>query len=130
MSAERPDWVDNLPGFAPTGWWVPIVCTGRHHHAMEFLGVTYQHSETGQTHWSGGVVASETHPGIAPMRVWVTENTSDEEAATVRDLLGRGSMHIRCPQGCTPRIPQEAFSRLIEETRRVEPTWLDVSLYG
>ena len=132
MNAELPDWCNSLAGFHPSSgaWWRPILCTGAGTHQITFLGVIFDHAETGQTHWSGGVVLAEADPGIALTRVWPIETTTADELGQIQQLAGKGSMHIRCPYGCTPRIPQEEWFAIVDRVRRVEPDWLDVSLYG
>lgn len=130
MTASLPEWCSTVAGFDPESWWRPIVCTGRGVHRLEFLGLIFDHAESGQVHWTGGQVLRESDPGVAGMRLWQTDETTPDELDHIRALNGQGSMHIRCPQGCTPRIPREEWGRIVERVRRVEVAWLDVSLYG
>lgn len=128
-----PDWADTVVGFDRGRWWVPIVCTGqdrgRRGHRIDVLGLIFE-GDDGATHWSPGPLPDEGGVGIASTRLWIHDDTSPDEAASVRSLMGRGSMYIRCAHGCTPRIPREAWGRLVNDTRPSGVHWLDVSLYG
>lgn len=129
-SSELPAWTADVNGFDPDRRWLPLVCTNHKQHRIELLGILFEPTHSNGVHWAGGHVYREDDVGIANTQVWRTDDTTDEEAEVIRELEGKGSMHVRCPHGCTPRISREDFVRLIEEAWRVGVGWVDLSLYG
>jgi len=120
--------VHDLAGFDEAGWWRPIVCTGRGKHPLHFFGVIFQ-GPNGLAWSLGPMQGSLDDVGIHRTKIWVTDDTTEAEAEEVRRLRGHGSMNVRCPHGCTPRIPRDAWNQMVEAVRRVEPAWADVSMY-
>lgn len=70
--SELPDWAKAIPGFDPTGDWLPIVCCGSHAqpHPVELIGVYFPDADSGEWRWEGSPVYDENgnHIGYAMKR--------------------------------------------------------------
>lgn len=130
MSESIPEWLGSIGGFDPLLWWRFIVCTGGKRHGQEVVGVCFEHKEFGETHWAPRTVNSS-------WLIWFTRMDEAQRSAarekvdrSAQAFYGRGSMRVACPAGCEWRIPREKWGRFVDESRRVSPDWVDVSLLG
>lgn len=59
--SELPDWVKAIPGFDPTGLWVPIVCIGAASpwHPLELIGIYFPDSRSGAWRCEGRPACDE-----------------------------------------------------------------------
>ena len=148
----------------PDGWWCFLVCTDNKRHNEEVVGIVFEHvkhreglpgATRGQLHWAPRVVylndaGTQARILIQDTHLWATDETTPEEVDLIRELQGRGSVNVDCPNGCTLRIPRdtwdgwwrklenplenphqhvERWSEIVAEARVSRPSKVDLSEY-
>lgn len=130
---DVPAWVTELPGFDVSGHWCAIICTDAGQHALEVLGLVFEHAEGRGRHYGG--------PGISTPRqvdadgnVYVPDVPPDAPPLRVPRSSLPGSITFDCP-ACdrTPRVPREKWSRIAESLELsgvFDVSRLDLSPHG
>lgn len=135
MTGGVVDWMEAISGFSGERWWRLIVCTNSGAHDLQVLGLIFDHDD-GRLHWAPRTVYLNAEHTSA--RVLIKGSRLDDQSrADVRArgiegraAYGHGSINCACPLGCDWRISEEHWLQLIDEARRVSPSWVDLSLYG
>jgi len=123
------DWPDTVAGFDRARWWCELVCSNRRMHAPQVVGIAFEHAD-GPSHIAPRVVQLEN--GSA----WVAfapQPLDEDQRAGLRDSRGalhdslHGSWEVRCPNGCTPRVPRDRMDAAVAAARGASLDRVDVS---
>lgn len=132
---ELPDWAANVAGFDPNGWWAAIVCThrddGPERREMSLISICFEHTNGNGLHY---VACPFVHlERIDPGVVDKPKRQGDRPSLERTHTSTRGSMNFTCPDltcGRSPRIPRAQWGEILENARRVDAPWIDLSLLG
>lgn len=123
-----PEWAEDVAGFDPARWWLPVVCIGRKHahHPFEVLGIVFDHADGRGIHWGGPHIALTQAATTKPLPP--PSPRPDRPALRTHTTSLPGSLNITCP-ACdrTPRVSRGQWSKRISEARHAALPWVDVS---